>query len=187
MRCGSRAPPLRLLALCYHLRSARTVRALPCSRYVYRVQRDPVGAQRAAAVRRCPPVRSAVTWKRRKSVGLLLPLPMPLLWRSRARGAGELRSLARWAWCAAAQRWRYRKRIPGPLMDRKPAAPCGPTSASRRPQAARRRALRASEKLTSDGLVPRAAQRADPGTGGPQAPSGVDGCGARSAGKCRQG
>jgi len=37
------------------------------------------------------------------------------------------------------------------------------------------------DKLTSDRPVPQAAQRADPGARGPQAPSGVEGCRARRA------
>jgi YD repeat-containing protein len=52
---------------------------------------DPYPAlYRVAAVCWCAPARSAVTWNRRKSVGLLLSLPMWLLRRSRARRAGEL-------------------------------------------------------------------------------------------------
>ena len=54
---------------------------------------DPYPAlYRVAAVCWCAPARSAVTWNRKKSVGLLISLPMWLLWRPRARGAGELRS-----------------------------------------------------------------------------------------------
>ncbi len=69
------------------------------------------------------------------------------------------------------------KRISRPLMDRQPAALCGPISASRRPKAPRQRALRALEKLTSDRPVPQAARRADPNARAPKAPSAVGVCG----------
>jgi len=63
--------------------------------------------------------------------------------------------------------WFYHGRISGPLIDRFDIHIEVPRVDY--------------EKLTSDRLVPQAAQRADPGARRPQAPSKVEGCGTRRA------
>jgi len=77
----SRAGPQRLLAQSSVFAS--------CDWQIKTVELNHPTLYRAAAVCWYAPVRSAVTWKRRKSIGLFISRPMWLLWRSRARGAYE--------------------------------------------------------------------------------------------------